>query len=163
MRRRSFPLTRARGPSRTWSPCSLVLAAALTACGGGGGNTPAETINGVAVPPQPEAQANQATLAGVDINANGIRDDIERSVALNFGTDPQQLALASAHARAVQAVVVTASRTAGDAYVEKIRCLSDRALLERLSAQTKATLDNESRRRAYARALAGAAVTREGC
>lgn len=146
----------------------LALAILLSACGGGGGGgggggTQGETINGIAVPPVPDSQANQATLAGVDANANGIRDDIERSLATNFGTDAQLLPIATEHARAVQAVVVTGSEFARDAYVNRVRCISDSTLLARLSGQTKATLDNDSRRRAYAKTMAGAALTSEGC
>lgn len=62
----------------------------VTACGGGGGGaeptsvtpTPASstTINGIIVAPHPGALANQ-TLLGVDTNANGVRDEIERDLA----------------------------------------------------------------------------------
>jgi hypothetical protein len=37
-----------------------------------------ETINGVAVPPEPPPDLNNATLAGFDTNRNGVRDDVER-------------------------------------------------------------------------------------
>ena len=57
----------------------------LVSCGGGGGGgsstTSNETINGIVVPPEPDATANNATLAGVDSNSNGVRDDVERQIA----------------------------------------------------------------------------------
>lgn len=58
----------------------------LSSCGGGGGgsNTPTSTttevINGIAVPPEPDPVANSSTIAGVDNNNNGVRDDVERKI-----------------------------------------------------------------------------------
>jgi hypothetical protein len=49
----------------------------------------AETINGVVVPPEPPANLNNATLAGFDVNGNGVRDDVERLLATQFGGSPQ--------------------------------------------------------------------------
>ena len=43
-----------------------------------------EVINGITVPPEPSPEVNNATLAGVDINGNGVRDDIERFIALTI-------------------------------------------------------------------------------
>lgn len=40
-----------------------------------------DPINGFAVPPEPNAALNDATLAGVDTNGNGVRDDVERKIA----------------------------------------------------------------------------------
>jgi hypothetical protein len=40
-----------------------------------------EVINGITVPPEPAPSVNNATLAGVDINNNGVRDDVERTLA----------------------------------------------------------------------------------
>lgn len=40
-----------------------------------------ETINGIEVPPEPDPALNNATLAGVDLNENGVRDDVERYIA----------------------------------------------------------------------------------
>ncbi|MBS0384660.1 MAG: hypothetical protein JSS00_04850 [Proteobacteria bacterium] len=44
----------------------------------------AETINGIAVPPEPPPDLNNATLAGFDVNGNGVRDDVERLIARNW-------------------------------------------------------------------------------
>jgi len=35
-------------------------------------------VNGHTLPPEPDATVNNATLLGVDINNNGVRDDVER-------------------------------------------------------------------------------------
>ena len=40
-----------------------------------------EVINGITVPPEPAPAINNATLAGVDVNNNGVRDDVERALA----------------------------------------------------------------------------------
>ena len=40
-----------------------------------------EVINGITVPPEPAPAINNATLAGVDVNNNGVRDDVERQIA----------------------------------------------------------------------------------
>ncbi len=54
-------------------------------------------INGVAVPPEPPSALNDATLAGVDSNNNGVRDDVERVLAKQFGgTSDFPLAMANA-------------------------------------------------------------------
>ncbi len=39
--------------------------------------------NGFPIPPVPDAVVNAATLAGVDVNNNGVRDDVERTIAAN--------------------------------------------------------------------------------
>lgn len=90
----------------------VVMALVLASCGGGGGDksgtaqslgspfSPSATqseqpdaqladvkvLNGVSVPPQPDAAAN-ATLLGVDSNGNGVRDDVERVLAAQYGTE----------------------------------------------------------------------------
>lgn len=57
----------------------------------------AETINGVVVPPEPPPELNNATLAGFDTNGNGVRDDVERMLANEFGgTTDFAFALAAA-------------------------------------------------------------------
>jgi len=37
-----------------------------------------EVINGHTLPPEPDPVKNNATLLGIDINDNGVRDDVER-------------------------------------------------------------------------------------
>lgn len=43
-----------------------------------------DIIQGIQVPPEPDPVINNATLTGIDINENGVRDDVERALA-NFG------------------------------------------------------------------------------
>lgn len=51
---------------------------------------PPQVINGIAVPPEPDPVVNNATLLGVDSNNNGVRDDVERQIASNYGTNAGQ-------------------------------------------------------------------------
>lgn len=70
----------------------------LAACGSGNGTsaqsqstsqppTVPQVINGIAVPPEPDPVANNATLLGVDVNNNGVRDDVERQIATTYGVN----------------------------------------------------------------------------
>lgn len=83
----------------------------LTACGSGNAPSSAQSqstsqpptapqvINGIAVPPEPNPVANNATLLGVDSNNNGVRDDVERQIATTYGTNAAKYdaAMRSAH------------------------------------------------------------------
>lgn len=77
----------------------------LAACGGAASSTTApdslgsappvvqaksEVINGIVVPPDPGA-AKDATLQGVDTDGNGIRDELDRWIATQFGDRPGAL------------------------------------------------------------------------
>lgn len=94
----------------------LLLSVFLTSCGGGAdsksetsaesrkealattgtwvGRAPKyEVINGITVPPEPAPTLNNSTLAGVDINNNGVRDDIERFIASKAQTSTDAYAV----------------------------------------------------------------------
>lgn len=93
---------------------ALGLAALLSACGGGStGSTerttaplPINTFNGILVPPDPGAAAN-ATVAGVDTDHNGIRDEIDRYIAQKYGADLTKFAAAQALAKVQQLLLIT--------------------------------------------------------
>ena len=38
------------------------------------------TVNGHTLPPEPDKALNDATLLGIDVNNNGVRDDVERKI-----------------------------------------------------------------------------------
>lgn len=61
-----------------------------------------EVINGITVPPEPAPSINNATLTGVDINNNGVRDDVERRIAIAY---PDSYQDATAYARIIQAMM----------------------------------------------------------
>lgn len=74
------------------SPFVALVAIALSACHVDGPvlsnvSTDATVINGIPVPPDPGALAD-ATLLGVDVNQNGVRDEVERQIALQYGKNP---------------------------------------------------------------------------
>ena len=46
-------------------------------------------VNGHTLPPEPDPAVNNATLLGVDVNNNGVRDDVERYIYERFGKDPE--------------------------------------------------------------------------
>ncbi|MFT7433545.1 MAG: hypothetical protein ACI9TY_001180 [Alphaproteobacteria bacterium] len=51
------------------------------------------------LPPEPDKEVNDSTVEGVDSNANGIRDDIERANAFEFYGDKRKLSVANEIAR----------------------------------------------------------------
>ena len=75
-------------------PFLCLIFAVLSACGGGNSptqissspRTNGEMVNGVKVPSAPPAQLN-ATVIGVDGNSDGVRDDVERVLAAQFGVE----------------------------------------------------------------------------
>lgn len=143
-----------------------IVVALLCACGGGSGGSgqpTLEVLNGVQVPPAPDATSNAATLAGIDSNGNGIRDDIERRMAVEFGLDPSALPIAKIHASRLQAALVIPTTPNKQAYIQHSRCISEPALLMRLGAQTSATVNTEERRQAYRAMMVNVFVNREGC
>lgn len=56
-----------------------------------------EAINGHIVPPEPDPILNDSTLEGIDVNKNGVRDDVERTIAGIFDKkDEHEVAFNSA-------------------------------------------------------------------
>ena len=84
---------------------SLLALLVLHACGGGGGGsatsppTSSNIINGLVVPPDPGVAAN-ITIAGIDSNNNGIRDEIDRFIATKYGGNSNQVVAAQVSASA---------------------------------------------------------------
>ncbi len=52
-----------------------------------------ESINGIAVPPEPPKELNDLTLAGFDLNANGVRDDVERYISSTYLSSQKRVAV----------------------------------------------------------------------
>ena len=67
------------------------------------------TVNGHELPPEPDKALNDSTLLGIDINNNGVRDDVERYIYERFGKDPEypktKIALAMQDAWATQKIL----------------------------------------------------------
>jgi len=66
-------------------------------------------INGHRLPPEPDKATNDATLPGVDMNGNGVRDDVERWIYERFSKDPDypktKVSIAMQYAKAYQYII----------------------------------------------------------
>jgi len=65
--------------------------------------------NGIAVPPEPDLTINNATLAGVYFNNNGVRDDVERWIAINVPESAKKRANLMVYAKATQQALLSES------------------------------------------------------
>lgn len=113
-----------------------------------------ETIKGIVVPPEPPKSLNDLTLAGIDQNKNGVRDDVERLIAREFGSVSSEFSEATAFSKSELAAIVSRSPDAVAAYGRAVDC----AILpfERTDKMTYALLNTDARRNAYGLANAGA-------
>lgn len=121
-----------------------------------------EMINGIPVPPEPDPVINNATLAGVDSNNNGVRDDVERMIgARSSSFDQFTNMLTTARAYQVMLVADSLSQSAYDALSLEITCAGLRALdagtLDTLSStQIKpATFNTDLRKAAIKEKIVG--------
>ncbi|MFK5938644.1 MAG: Ig-like domain-containing protein [Sulfurimonas sp.] len=66
-------------------------------------------INGYKLPPEPDETLNNSTLLGIDVNNNGVRDDVEIYVIKRYAKDPEfpktKTALAMQYAWAEQQII----------------------------------------------------------
>lgn len=86
-----------------------------------------ETINGIVVPPEPSPELNNATLAGVDVNNNGVRDDVERILAAR-SVNTESNAKLKLMAQHFQNVIISSrpiSRAEAISYERKYSCAID--------------------------------------
>ena len=65
-----------------------------------------EVINGITVPPEPDATLNNSTIAWVDVNNNGVRDDVERIMA-KISKNSDEYNQAIVYGRAYQKMVIS--------------------------------------------------------
>lgn len=143
---------------------NIFVASVLYGCGGGGTSqvVPPERISGIIVPAQPDATANSLSIGGIDSDNNGIRDDIDRKIAFDSGSNPQDYANAVTHAKSLQKAISNITATNSAAHVAVIAC-KESATLQKMALVTRATLDTTSRRNAYAEAFAGSEISNEAC
>jgi hypothetical protein len=124
---------------------AVCVAVVLTSCGGGGGTAPPEVINGIAVPVDP-GTLGQSTLAGIDINSNGVRDDVERVLAQKVGTSATAYARGMSAAASLQAVVVNGSTVEVQNYMDTAKCAPTGTELAVDTAEQE-TLNNRARQK----------------
>ena len=83
----------------------LVLLLLLTS------NIYSETINGHTLPPEPDPIINNSTLFGIDVNNNGVRDDVERWIYQTYkDKHPIYIDIAMQAGRAYKQVLKTPER-----------------------------------------------------
>lgn len=75
---------------RRRTAAAIFLSFGLLAGAGPAAARPVPADQAAELPPDP-GDAGRATLAGVDVNDNGVRDDLERYIAQHFGDDPRVL------------------------------------------------------------------------
>lgn len=107
--------------------CMMVgIVAFLVGCeGGSSGGSKSEQINGIAVPPVPDSTANLATVSGVDSNSNGIRDDVDRALATEFGQGAAAYQESATYARTLQAALVNPDPSTIKNHLALLRCVRD--------------------------------------
>ncbi len=70
-----------------------------------------EVINGHKLPPKPDETLNNSTLLGIDVNDNGVRDDVERWIYITYkDKHPIYVDIAMQAGRAWQKVLVDPSK-----------------------------------------------------
>lgn len=80
----------------------IAVLSALAGCGGGGGG--GNESGQSQLPPDPGAGAT-STVAGIDTNLNGVRDEVERRLSDLYRSDPAALSAAMKTARGLQHVL----------------------------------------------------------
>jgi len=149
---------------------ALAMASALAGCGGGSSSSGG---GGGAAPPSPPPASSpsvgvlgvvedrSAGLVGIDANANGLRDDVDALIGLDYSTTPEVTRAAQQTARAVQALLTATSResarTAGSAMQRAAYCTrmglpeaQSRAVRRAMSGRLEAlTINTRERLRAY--------------
>jgi hypothetical protein len=72
-----------------------------------------EVIHGHQLPPEPDPAVNNSTLLGIDVNNNGVRDDVERYIIYRFSKEEYpktRTALALQYAWAMQKIIENPTR-----------------------------------------------------
>ncbi len=114
-----------------------------------------EIINGISVPPEPGEQESTETIAWVDTNSNGVRDDVERKIAEEYGNDIETYSNAIEQAKITHDLLVSLTPdTAKEEYVESVRC-SNRMELISFQFVDNEYLNTPDRRSKYAKLLTG--------
>lgn len=111
-------------------------------------------INGIAVPPMPNSRENNATLLGVDVDQNGIRDDIDRMIAEAFGNKPKAHHDVLAYFRALSVALEDPTEKNTQTTWERVSCVSGKGF-EDVPIIERQFLNTSLRGGALAHALAG--------
>ena len=136
-----------------------------------------EVINGHVLPPEPDTVKNNATLLGIDVNHNGVRDDVERWIYETYkDKHPIYIDIAMQGARAYKLVLehperakeihdkVNAPYFCGAYYQHDAKYVNDTILInERIDVSVKSNYFNTKARNKvywqYDKALSGGVYT----
>lgn len=146
-----------------WFGFVLVLVALFVLVACDGGRNSSNVINGIDVPPVPDAVEDAATVGGVDTDGDIVRDIVERMLAEEFGDDPVFYEQAKAHALAEQVAIMDPTPENVAVYIDSVRCIKDSQVLDDFKKISAITIDTEDREDAYLEAFAGAYITSRGC
>ncbi len=148
----------------------LLCTVALSACGGSSNSattkteaSKADVLTAIApktssitpLPPTPEEQASKSSISGVDANTNGVRDDIEISLAKTALHDGGT-ASATDFSKLLEVVkIIQPSETSKTIDIKKFYCSYQSmpaSIKEKISASMMIALvtDTQARKRAYA-------------
>jgi hypothetical protein len=111
-----------------------------------------------AIPPPDPGPAGAATLAGIDANGNGVRDDVERFILIQFAAPAERNALFQ-YAKAMQSFILSAgSQTmaiqGGTRLMRSIECLASVADASDANQLEAAFVNTQLRAQAYLAASA---------
>lgn len=129
-----------------------------------------DTINGIKVPPLPDKTENDKTIGGIDINNNGVRDDVERLIAEKFGDDKELFPKLIEFSKLERSAMISGKADDSVAHFNFSSCLQKmdftkpfheqeedskkaREIVEKLSALTYAQANTRDRGKAYAKAM----------
>ena len=79
--------------TKTNFTATALFVLSLTGCGAQSGIPPENIPAGYVAPPMPDATENSKTIAGIDSNTNGVRDDVEIYIYTNYSKPEEQKAL----------------------------------------------------------------------
>jgi hypothetical protein len=138
----------------------LVISIFIAACGDGKSTgeevsdsaavaAGAEIINGIVVAAEPTQIINDASIAGVDSNGNGVRDDVERLIA-SKSSSVAEYDLLFALAKSTQTVIMSVNQTEEDLikFTKLVDCTSDGKNISN-SQVMKAVVNNQARIAAF--------------
>lgn len=149
---------------------TLFCSTALSACGGGSNSSTstteaskADVLTAIApktasitpLPPAPEVQAAKSSISGVDANTNGVRDDIEISLAKTALHDGGTASSADFSKLLEVVKIIQPSETTKTIDIKKFYCSYQSmpaSIKDKISASMMIALvtDTPARKRAYA-------------
>ena len=126
----------------------LIVVNLLVACGGSSAPpqspasapvTAVEKINGIVVPPDPGATKDD-TVAGIDTDNNGIRDEIDRWIATQYGSTPGTAEAIGMLAKVGQKLMLSSPKTKTEALniayesIDTGGCVGDKLMKDNINA-----------------------------